>query len=174
MFLTRSFVETDLAAVKALVDRTIDISYACVYPPAAIAFFKDYHSPENILADAKMGHTLVIEEDGSLLATGTLLGTNVRRMFVDPAAQGHGLGDALLTSLEKHARLLGLATLDLSGSLPARDFYLHRGYRIDREEALALPDGETLRFYAMSKTLCTAQLLRYCVSSRSTHRCPPA
>ena len=153
MFLTRNFVETDLDAVKALVDRTIDVSYAGVYPPAAIAFFKEYHHRECILADAQRGYTLVIEQDGALRATGTLLGTNVRRMFVDPAMQGHGMGQALLTSLEQYARHHGLTTLDLSGSLPARDFYLHHGYRIDREEALVLPDGEMLRFYAMSKTL---------------------
>lgn len=153
MFLTRLFFEPDLVAVKALVDRTIDVSYAGVYPPAAIAFFKDYHCCENILDDARAGHTLVIEENGILLATGTLLGTNVRRMFVDPAAQGRGLGQALILRLEEHARVLGLTELDLSSSLPSHDFYLHSDYITDREEALSLPGGEMLRFYAMSKTL---------------------
>lgn len=150
---TRTFVETDLAAVKALVDRTIDVSYAGIYPPAVIRFFKEYHRQECILADAQMGHTLVIEEDGVLLATGTLLGTNVRRMFVDPDVQGRGLGFALLTSIEEYACRVGLTALDLSSSLPARDFYLHYGYRIDSEEAISLPDGGQLRFYAMSKAL---------------------
>jgi hypothetical protein len=55
MFLTCSFVETDLAALKALVDRTIDISYAGVYPSAVIKFFREYHHRENILADAQAG-----------------------------------------------------------------------------------------------------------------------
>ena len=152
---TRTFVTADLVAVKALVDRTIDVSYAGVYPPAVITFFKEYHCRECILADAQAGHTLVIEEDGALLATGTLLGTNVRRMFVDPAMQGRGLGFALLTSLEKYACRVGLTALDLSSSLPARDFYLHHGYRIVNEEAILLPNGEQLRFYAMSKALTT-------------------
>lgn len=53
MLLTRAFAEADLAGVKALVDRTIDVSYADVYPPAAIAFFKEYHSWECILSDAR-------------------------------------------------------------------------------------------------------------------------
>lgn len=155
MRLTRSFVETDVAAVKALVDRTIDVSYAGIYPPTAIAFFKDYHRRECILADAQAGYTLVVQEGGALIATGTLLATNVRRMFVDPAMQGRGLGLGLLTSLEEYACRVGLTVLDLSASLPARDFYLHRGYRIESEEAILLPDGEQLRFYAMSKALTT-------------------
>lgn len=93
------------------------------------------------------------EENGALLATGTLLGTNVRRMFVDPSAQGRGLGQALLSRIEEHACVLDLTALDLSSSLPARDFYLHHGYSIDSEETISLPGGEVLRFYAMSKTL---------------------
>ena len=153
MFAARPFVEADLAAVKALVDHTIDVSYAEVYQPAAIAFFKEYHSRGCILGDARAGHTLVIEEEGDLIATGTLLGTNVRRMFVDPTAQGRGLGQALLSSLEEHARVLGLTALDLSSSLPAHRFYLHRGYITDSEQTIPLPGGEALRFYAMSKKL---------------------
>ena len=162
MLVTRAFVEADLDAVKALVDRTIDVSYAGVYPPAVIAFFKEYHSRDCILDDAQAGHTLVVEEDGTLIATGTLLGTNVRRMFVDPAAQGRGLGNMLLSSLEEHARTLGLTTLDLSASLPAHRFYLNRGYNTDSEEAPPLPGGELLHYYAMSKALAAdAGVLSY-------------
>lgn len=153
MFALRSFAEADLTAVKALIDRTIDASYTGVYSPEAIAFFKEYHSPQCILSDARAGHTLVIEDEGKLVATGTLLRTNVRRMFVDPAAQGHGLGHKLLLTLEEHARVLGLTTLDLSSSLPAHRFYLHHGYATDSEECDPLPGGGTLRYYAMSKML---------------------
>jgi len=153
MFVTRAFVEGDLAGVKALVDRTIDASYTGTYPPGAIAFFKDYHSLECILNDARAGLTLVVEEDGKLIATGTLLGTNVRRMFVDPAQRGRGLGCALLSSLERHARALGLTALDLSASLPAHGFYLHYGYNTDSEECDVVTGGDMLRYYEMSKKL---------------------
>ena len=153
MLVTRSFTEPDLDAVKSLVDRTIDVSYSGVYPPAAIAFFKEYHSLESILNDAREGHTLVVEEEGVVIATGTLLGTNVRRMFVDAAAQSRGLGRALLSRLEEHGRSLGLVALDLSSSLPAYHFYLNSGYNTDSEERTPVPGGEVLRFYAMSKAL---------------------
>lgn len=153
MHLTRPFVEPDLAALKALVDRTIEACYTPMYPPAAVAFFKEHHSEDAILADARAGHTLVIAEGKALLATGTLLGTTIRRMFVDPARQGQGLGGALLNNLEEYARGAGLAELDLHASLPARDFYLRHGYELLSEEAMPLPDSEELRFYAMRKVL---------------------
>ena len=159
MPLIRPFAEADLDAVKTLVDHTIDVSYADVYQPTAIAFFKEYHSRECILGDSQAGHTLVIEE-GALIATGTLLGTNVRRMFVDPTAQGRGLGQALLSSLEEHARGLGLTALDLHSSLPAHRFYLHQGYTTDSDESTPLANGEVLRFYAMSKMLVLEHLPR--------------
>jgi GNAT superfamily N-acetyltransferase len=149
----RRFVEADLGDVKRLVDDTIDASYAGAYSPAAIAFFKEYHSRQAILDDAAAGYTLVVENDGVLLATGTLIGTNVRRMFVSPSEQSHGLGNKLLSGLEEHARTLGLAALDLSSSIPALGFYLHHGYRIESEESISLPGGDTLPYYAMSKTL---------------------
>jgi hypothetical protein len=40
---------TVLAAVYALVQKTIAVSYADVYPLEAIEFFKNHHSKENIL-----------------------------------------------------------------------------------------------------------------------------
>lgn len=151
--LIRTFIYTDLATVKNLVYRTIDVSYSGCYPETAIVFFKEYHGEECILADALEGRTLILEESGAILATGTLLGTNIRRMFVDPAQQGRGLGSVLLAHLEEHACHVGLTKLDLSASLPARDFYLRRGYSIVSEEAISLPGGEELHYYAMSKVL---------------------
>jgi len=55
MPLLQIFKESDLKAVKTLVDRTIDVSYAGSYPIAAIAFVKEYHREECILADARAG-----------------------------------------------------------------------------------------------------------------------
>jgi hypothetical protein len=47
---------TDLAAVYALVQSTIEVSYAGVYPPEAIEFFKNHHSQENIMKDIERGY----------------------------------------------------------------------------------------------------------------------
>lgn len=55
------------------------------------------------------------------------------QLAVDPAAQGRGIGQALLTAVERRAAEQGNAELALSMAEPddgLRDFYRRRGYRI--------------------------------------------
>lgn len=153
VILLRQFRDADTEALKVLIDTTIDACYTGVYPPAAVSFFKKYHSLECIAEDARAGYTIVVEANGDVIATGTLLGTNVRRMFVSPTAQGRGLGHMMLTRLEQYARETGLTRLDLDASLPAHGFYIRHGYVTDSEGSHTLPHGEELRYYAMSKSL---------------------
>jgi hypothetical protein len=68
----RRFRESDLDKLVRLIIETIGISYAGVYPPRAVQFFKDFHSEKKIADRSKIGTTLVVEEDGELVATGGL------------------------------------------------------------------------------------------------------
>ncbi len=70
--LLRPFTDADLAAVRDLICRTIDASYAAVYPSRAIAFFKRFHSSEAILERARAGTLVVVEDRGRLVAAGAL------------------------------------------------------------------------------------------------------
>jgi hypothetical protein len=60
----RPLEKADLTAVYDLVQATIKISYADIYPPEAIEFFKNYHSRENILKDLQAAYIVVAESDG--------------------------------------------------------------------------------------------------------------
>ena len=64
----RRFQESDLCQLVRLISETIGISYAEVYPPRAVQFFKDFHSEKKIADRSKTGTTLLIEEDGELVA----------------------------------------------------------------------------------------------------------
>ena len=66
--------EAELQAVYELVQNTIEVSYAGVYPPEAIAFFKNHHCQENILKDLKAGYIVVVEAGGQILGTGNAIG----------------------------------------------------------------------------------------------------
>jgi putative acetyltransferase len=149
----REFIEPDLQAVKQLVDRTIDISYADAYPDEAIAFFKEYHSETHILDDAKNGYTIVLEADGGIIGTGTLAGTTIGRVFVDPSYQHQGLGKAIMRRLEEKALANGVETLDLSASLVAKPFYDSLGYTTQEERAIPVENDRKLRYYAMVKRI---------------------
>jgi GNAT superfamily N-acetyltransferase len=52
----------------------------------------------------------------------------IGRLYVDPSAQGTGLGTGILAAIEEMARLSGHRELSLESALNAVDFYMNRGY----------------------------------------------
>jgi len=151
----RRFRESDLSDVWELVTETLETSYAAVYPPQVIEFFLDYHEQPKIIADAASGLTIVVHRDGALVATGTCVHTTARRVFVRAAFQRQGIGKAIMAELEADATVRGVQRLDLSASLPAKDFYLGLGYEIVSEEDYEVAPGQHLEYYKMAKQLFT-------------------
>lgn len=149
----REFEEADLDEVHALIVRTIEASYAGVYCRTAIDHFHEHHARDEIVKDAAEGYTLVLEADGSIVGTGSLVGTSISRMYVAPKHQGKGLGGQILEALEARARAGGVETVGLAASIPARRFYERNGYRLLAEGAHEFPDGGRLDWFEMAKTL---------------------
>jgi len=149
----RRFRETDLDEVCELVRETINTSYAAVYPPRVVDFFHQYHEREVVISDAAAGHTIVVHSGGKLVATGTRAGTTVRRVFVRAAWQRRGIGQMMMAELEAAALAAGIERLDLSASLPAKEFYLRLGYEIVSEEDYEVAPGQHLEYYEMAKEL---------------------
>ena len=152
----RRFRESDLDEVCELVRETIDTSYAAVYPPRVVDFFHKYHERPVVIADAASGHTIVVHSGGKLVATGTRAGTTVRRVFVRSAWQRRGIGQMLMAELEAAALEAKIERLDLSASLPAKEFYLRLGYEVVSEEDYEVAPGQHLEYYEMAKALASA------------------
>jgi GNAT superfamily N-acetyltransferase len=149
----RRFQASDLDEVCELVRETIDTSYAAVYPPRVIEFFHQYHERNVVIADAASGHTIVVHSGGKLVATGTRAGTTVRRVFVRADRQRRGIGQMVMAELETAALAAGIERLDLSASLPAKEFYLRLGYEVVSEEDYEVSPGQHLEYYEMAKEL---------------------
>ena len=149
----RAFEEADAAALRRLIAETIDASYAPVYPPRALDFFKAFHAEEIILERAQRGTVLVAEADGDLIATGSLLDGEIFAVFVHPDRQGRGLGKALMARLEEDARAAGVTESLLSVSLPSKRFYEGLGYEIVEERSRDLGDDQRLDFWKAKKRL---------------------
>ena len=149
----REFRGTDLFSVKSLVHRTIAICYPGHYCMEAVRFFANYHSNEAILRDALDGCTLVLDKAGRILATGTLVGDEIKRVFVEPAMQGRGLGRLIMERLEEKAISLGVGTIRLDASLPAKPFYDGLGYVVIETASLRVENGQRLDYFRMHKPM---------------------
>jgi GNAT superfamily N-acetyltransferase len=147
------FRPSDLDEVCELVRETVATSYAAVYPPRVVDFFHQYHERAIVVSDASGGHTIVVRSGGMLVATGTRIGTTVRRVFVRAEWQRRGIGRLVMAELEQAAAADEIERLDLSASLPALEFYLRLGYEIVSEEDYEVAPGQHLEYYEMAKDL---------------------
>lgn len=149
----RQFQHADLGPLQRLICETIDFSYASVYPPRGVAFFKDFHDERNILERCRAGMTLVAEDDGELIATGSLVNDEILAVFVHPKSQRSGYGKALMSVLEDEARSAGIREARLSVSRPSRRFYEGLGYEIAEACSKNVGDGQRLDFWKAKKRL---------------------
>jgi len=70
-----------------------------------------------------------LERDGQIVATGTIRGSEIQTVFVDPSRRGQGLGTALMQKLEEIVFQRGVGEITLRSSLSSRDFYERLGYQ---------------------------------------------
>jgi N-acetylglutamate synthase-like GNAT family acetyltransferase len=149
----RRFRDSELDQLARLINETIGISYPGVYPLRAVQFLKDYHSEKKIADRSKAGTTLVVEENGDLVATGSLVGEEILGVFVHPRVQNGGRGKALMKALENEARASGLRGIRLNISLPSKRFYESLGYRVVEEISIDVGEGQRLDFWKAVKQL---------------------
>ncbi len=149
----REFRPSDLAVVKRLILRTIDICYAEVYPKEAVQFFEDWHCDEKILEDANKEYTIVLEKNNQIVGTGTILEDEIKRLFVEAKLQKQGLGKFIMRKLEEKAASLGIDVIKLDASIPSKEFYDSLGYVTLEETFLEVENGKRLEHYKMEKSL---------------------
>jgi len=152
----RKFRTSDIGRLKRLIHETIDVSYSGVYPCRAVRFFKAFHSEQKIRERSRNGTILVIEEDGELTATGSIVNGEIFAVFVHPDMQHGGRGKALMQALEDEARARGVIESELSVSLPSLKFYQDLGYEIVEERSRNVGEGQQLDFWKARKTLLPA------------------
>lgn len=143
----------DADSLRELINETIDTCYFRIYPQEAIDYFKDYHNRANIVSDILEGHCLILASVDKFIGTGTLLGSNARRVFVKPGYQNMGLGKRLMYGLEEKAVEKGVLIMDLDASLVAYPFYRALGYETQAEDIIPVNNGQNLRYYKMVKKL---------------------
>jgi putative acetyltransferase len=153
----RKFRETDVGRLRRLIFDTIDASYSRVYPPRSVQFFKEFHAEHRIIERSRTGTILVLEENGQLVATGSIVDSEILAVFVHPKFQHGGRGKALMRELEEEARHRGVRESELSVSLPSKRFYEGLGYEMVEEKSKDVGEGQRLDFWKARKFLLPIQ-----------------
>ncbi len=83
--------------------------------------------------DNNADHVVVFDDDGRCVGTGRVVRVDNRTCQLGRQATAadrrcHGVGSAVLESLERMARLRGLAEIVVHAQIPAQPFYARRGY----------------------------------------------
>ena len=149
----RGFVDSDLDMVRDLIQNTIDVCYSGFYSKEAVRFFKDWHCDENVLKDAKEGYMIVLKKDSRIIGTGTFVGDEIKRVFVEPAFQKHGFGYILMQKLEEKTLLASINIVKLDATLLSKKFYDSLDYVTLEETFLEVENSERLDYYKMEKSL---------------------
>ncbi len=153
----RKFHESDIGRLQRLIFDTIDTSYSRVYPPRAVQFFKEFHAKHRIIERSRTGTILVLEENGELIATESIVDSEILTVFVHPKFQHGGRGKALMQGLEEEARQRGVTESELSVSLPSKRFYEGLGYEMVEERSKDVGEGQRLDFWKAKKLLAPFQ-----------------
>jgi len=149
----REFRTSDLESVKELINRTIDVCYNGFYLREVMDYFGMYNWDGNILKAARDGYIVVVETQGKIVGTGSIIGEVVLRVFVDPGYQRQGLGKMIMNELERQAATNGVKVARLRALANARRFYESLGYSTVDKSTVEVDNGRWLEYYQMEKKL---------------------
>jgi GNAT superfamily N-acetyltransferase len=157
-FKTELFCAKDIDQLFDFITDTIKVSYVGYYPQEAIDYFIRYSNKQGILVDTDSAYVIVIKDNDKIIGTGTLKGTHIKRVFVNPAYQGKGLGRLIMNDLEIKAKNNNLKLVELHSSLFAISFYNKLGFKMFRIGKVEVENGELLYYQRMSKSLLMKSL----------------
>ena len=150
---TQLFNKKDIDELYHFIVDTIHTSYISYYPEEAINLFIEYSNKHDILDDAENNYVIVIKDNNSIVATGSLIYTRIKRVYVSPKYQGKGLGKLIMNELEAKARANNLKLVELHSSLFAKQFYDSLHYKMFKIGKVDAENGELLYYQRMAKRL---------------------
>jgi len=149
----REFRAEDLEAVKGMIDETIGVSYSEFPMEYRKHLMERHHSREHISNEARQGYTVVLEQEGRIIGTGTLLGDNIQRIYVHPSRQRKGFGKLIMRELENSASARGINVLFLESTSVSKGFYDVLSYRTLEEASFSIGSERKFSYYKMSKSI---------------------
>ena len=130
----RRFLPGDEETLSKLLRRTLTEVNANFCPAAEIDWLYNRYTPEGVAEIAERGHMYVLEEDETIVGTGTTIMTGedeceIIAAFLLPEYLGRGLGRQLFATLEADELAANAHRIWLTSSVNALDFYEKTGYQ---------------------------------------------
>lgn len=152
--LIRPYSPSDLPEILSLFRRAVHTVAQEDYPPAQLEAWAPRCPAIQIWADSLASHfALVAVENGKLAGFADLEEPGYfDRLYVAPETLHQGVARELAARIEARAQELGAASITVHASKTALGFFLHRGYRILREQTVECR-GEFLTNFVMKKEI---------------------
>ena len=132
MLTIRRFQTGDENALSALIRRTLrEVNYTS--PKSELDYLIPHYSPETMAERSRTGHTYVLEEDGQIVGSGTVLPdgeteAEIVAAFLIPESIGRGYGRKLFETLEADELAVKAERVWLTSSDMALGFDEHMGW----------------------------------------------
>jgi GNAT superfamily N-acetyltransferase len=151
--LVSEYKESDLFELKALIDDTIEDCYYDFYGIKVVSFFIDYHNIDRIKERAESGKTFIYRENGTMIATGTLIDNYISSVYVLKNHQNKRLGKQIVDILIEKARTDSIKKLVLDSTPGAKKFYERIGFTVVEETIQWVDEIFPLPYFVMEKVL---------------------
>lgn len=157
---------TDIAVIRAIALAAWPVAYSAILSPEQMAYMLELMYSETALKEqmGPNGHRFVLLDDEAGRSIGfagfehrysNRANTRLHKLYLLPEAKGAGNGSALLSAVEHAARAVGDACIELNVNRfnPAKDWYMRRGFRIERDEVIDIGQGYVMDDHVMVKEL---------------------
>lgn len=124
----------DVEAISEVIVAAVRESNGQDYPVNVIEAVVTHFTPERLIELLEHRLIFVALLGKEIVGTGALDGNAVRSLFIAPQLQRKGIGQALMSRIEKAALERGVEALLVPSSLTAEGFYARLGYLVVREQ----------------------------------------
>ncbi len=155
----------DIPAIRRIALAAWPVAYGAILSPDQLSYMLELMYIEDALREqieAKGHRYLLAEREGAAIGFAGyehdlrgMRSTRLHKLYLLPSAKGIGAGAALLSAVEAEARLAGDARIELNVNRfnPSKEWYLRRGFRIERDEVIDIGKGYVMDDHVMVKAI---------------------
>jgi len=157
----RAAQAADVPAIRAIALAAWPTAYRTILSPGQLAYMLELMYSEAALIEqlTQKGHRFLLAEDGGTAIGFAAYGTGYRgarrtrlhKLYVLPNVKGSGTGAALLRTVTDTARAIGdtQVELNVNRNNPTKEWYLRRGFVIERDEVIDIGHGYVMDDHVM-------------------------